>query len=65
MGGVTAITERKRIYTSRAKKILYVFTFPLYMLTYLPIAFVAMVKDVKWVPTSHRVVKDVDSIKKD
>ena len=29
------------------------FTFPIYMLTYIPIAFVAMFKKVEWKPIAH------------
>ncbi len=55
LGFITTITERKQIYCSTMKKILYVFTFPLFMLTYVPISIVALFKKVKWEPIRHFV----------
>lgn len=65
LGTVTTITERKQIHCSTAKKILYIFTFPLFMLTYVPIAIVALFKKVKWEPIEHSVVKTLDDIHED
>ena len=42
IGAITTISEWKNIYCSTPKKILYAFTFPLFMLTYLPICIVAL-----------------------
>lgn len=52
-GLVTSITEWKQIYCSNYKKILYMFTFPVFMFTYVPIAIVALYKKVAWVPIRH------------
>jgi len=54
-GTVTTISEWKRIRTSAAKKILYNFTFPLFMATYIPIAVVSLFKDTGWEPIKHNV----------
>lgn len=62
MGLVTTITEWDQIYTTTRKKILYLFTFPLFMLTYVPIAFVALFKKVSWKPIIHKESKSVDDI---
>lgn len=62
VGLITTITEWKQIYTSTRKKILYLFTFPLFMLTYVPIAFVALFKKVSWKPIIHKEAKSVDDI---
>ena len=62
VGLITTITEWKQIYTSARKKILYLFTFPLFMLTYVPIAFVALYKKVSWQPIIHKEAKSVDDI---
>lgn len=54
IGLVTTITEWKQIHTSTAKKILYMFTFPIFMLTYIPIALTAVVsRKVEWKPIKH------------
>lgn len=55
IGSVTTVTEWKRIHTSAAKKLLYAFTFPLFMFTYLPVSLAAFFKKVDWKPIPHRV----------
>lgn len=47
------LTEWKKIRTSWWKKILYMFTFPLFMATYIPISICALFKKVKWQPIIH------------
>lgn len=63
VGLITTITEWKSIHTRTAKKILYTFTFPLFMLTYIPIAFVAIFKKVEWKPISHSKALTLDEIR--
>ncbi len=55
LGGITTITEWKMIHTSTIKKILYIFTFPFFMLTYIPISFSAIFTKVEWKPINHSV----------
>ena len=56
IGIITTITEWKQIHTSTAKKILYIFTFPLFMATYIPISVAALFqRNVQWKPIEHRV----------
>ena len=56
VGIITTITEWKQIHTSTAKKILYIFTFPLFMATYIPISVAALFqRNVQWKPIEHRV----------
>ncbi len=62
MGALATISEWKRIYTSILKKIFYVFTFPIFMMTYVPISIVALFKKVEWQPIKHCVSKSVDDI---
>ena len=54
IGALTAIAENKRIHTSGWKKFLYLFTFPIFLFTYVPISIVAIFKNVTWEPTEHR-----------
>ncbi|NLJ40127.1 MAG: glycosyltransferase family 2 protein [Clostridiales bacterium] len=54
MGFITTITEWKKICSSAFKKILYLFTFPFFMFTYIPIAFAVLFKRVEWKPIKHK-----------
>ncbi|MBQ3462794.1 MAG: glycosyltransferase family 2 protein [Clostridia bacterium] len=53
MGLVAIITEAKRIRTSTAKQVIYLFSFPLFQLTYIPVSILALFTHVKWEPTRH------------
>lgn len=53
VGAVTTVTEWKQIHTTTLKKILYMFTFPVFMLTSVPISFLALFKKVEWQPIEH------------
>ncbi len=53
LGLITTLTEWGRIETSAAKKILYTFTFPLFMFTYLPISIGAIFAKAEWKPIFH------------
>lgn len=55
VGVVTTLTEWRHIYTTSAKKILYAFTFPLFMFTYIPISLSALLVDPGWKPIRHSV----------
>ena len=55
VGLITTITEWKKIRTTTFKKILYAFTFPLFMVTYIPIAAVTLFYEPKWKPVEHNV----------
>lgn len=63
LGLITVLTEWKRIHCSAWAKITYTFTFPFFMLTYLPISIVALLKDVEWKPIAHTVVKSADDFR--
>ena len=63
MGLLTTLSEWKRIYCSPQKKIMYLFTFPLFMFTYLPISIVAVFKKINWKPIPHSVVVSANQIK--
>lgn len=62
LGGATTIAEWKQIHCCTLKKIGYVFTFPLFMLTYVPISIIALFKKVHWAPISHTVSKTLADI---
>ena len=52
-GGMTMLVEWKQINARPSKKVLYLFTFPLFMLTYIPISLAALVRRVEWKPIRH------------
>lgn len=62
MGLVTILTEHKVIRATKAEKIRSVFTYPLFMITYCPIAVVAMFKKVQWKPIPHSVNATIDDL---
>ena len=55
LGAVTTVTEWKRIQTGTVKKILYAFTFPVFMFTYLPVSIAALFAKVEWKPVRHNI----------
>lgn len=64
VGAITTATEWKMIHTSTAKKIFYVFTFPLFMLTYIPISLAALFMKVEWKPIEHNIKTTVAELKR-
>ena len=56
MGLLTVLCEWDQIRAGRAQKIGYVFTFPLFMMTYIPIAVAALRRKVEWKPIEHHAV---------
>lgn len=62
IGLITVITEWDKILAPAKKKIFYLFTFPLFMATYIPISLVALVKKVEWKPITHCISKSVEDI---
>jgi len=63
LGVYTVLTEWRQIHIPWYKKIGYMFTFPIYMLTYIPIAFAALKKNVEWKPITHSCKVSVKQIK--
>lgn len=61
-GGLTTATEWKQIHAKPAAKIKAIFTFPFFMLTYVPIALVAVFSKVEWKPIKHNVVVNAAEI---
>ena len=65
LGLLVTVTEWDKIYCSSFQKILYLFTFPVFMLTYVPIAILALFVDVKWSHIKHPVaISKADMLKK-
>lgn len=62
VGLITGICEWKQIHCSTLRKILYFFTFPLFMMTYIPISVQALFVKVEWKPIEHNVAISVDEL---
>jgi len=61
---VSTISEWDKIFAPISKKILYTFTFPIFMFTYIPITFVALFsRDISWKPITHDQVKTLDDVR--
>ncbi|MDO4182230.1 MAG: glycosyltransferase family 2 protein [Coriobacteriia bacterium] len=59
-GVLTTYIEWDNIRGTRGEKIKYLFTFPLFMITYIPIALVALFKRAEWKPIKHDITVDVE-----
>lgn len=58
-GVLTTFVEWDSIRATTAMKVRSMFTFPLFMLTYIPIALIALVKKCGWKPINHSISVDV------
>jgi len=64
IGAVTTVSEWTKIFAPMKKKIAYTFTFPFFMLSYIPITIVALFsKNVTWKPIVHSQVKTLDDVR--
>lgn len=61
IAGITVIGESKQIGASKKELVTFVFSFPLYVLSYVPISFVAIFSKVEWKPIVHGI-NEVDKI---
>lgn len=62
---LTTITEWDQIHARTIDKIKYIPTFPIYMLTYAPIAVIAMFRKVEWSPIKHTMSMSVQDVVND
>ena len=65
VGFITLSTEWSVIRCEGWRKVLHLFTFPVFMITYMPIAIVAFFKKVEWTPITHKVTTTIDDINED
>lgn len=65
VGLITLIGEWKQIRCSIGKKVLYCFTFPIFMLTYIPISIHALFAKVEWKPIHHTYSLSVEEMERD
>ncbi len=64
VGFITLVTEWDVIDCPPKKTIKYLFSFPIFMLTYAPIAVAALFQKVEWTPIQHSVSKSIDEVGK-
>ena len=64
IGAITTVTEWRRIHTTAVKKILYMFTFPLFMFTYIPISVSVLFRKTEWKPIEHRISSEKLRVRK-
>ena len=62
VGLITGISEWKQIHCSPSRKILSFFTFPMFMMTYIPISLQALFVKVEWKPIEHNVAISIDDL---
>ena len=62
VGLITVLTERKHIRCNSWKKVLSVFTFPVFIFTYIPISIHALFARVEWKPITHSVAIHLDDL---
>lgn len=58
------ITEWRKIHCKKWKAVLYLFTFPVFMITYLPISLSALCSHVEWKPIEHKYAMTTEEIEK-
>lgn len=63
IGCITTATEWKHICCRNIKKIMYTFTFPLFILTYIPISIAVLFKKVEWKQIQHRESKTLEDVR--
>lgn len=63
MGAMTMLTEWKRIKCPLFKRVLYTITYPLFMMTYIPISIAALFGKVEWKPIQHSVSATLDQVR--
>jgi cellulose synthase/poly-beta-1,6-N-acetylglucosamine synthase-like glycosyltransferase len=63
IGLITLISEWKQIHCKPFRKIAYLFSFPIFEFTYIPIALAALFGKVEWKPIIHKEVKTLAEVR--
>ena len=64
VGIFALITEWRKIHCNKVKAVLLFFTFPLFMMTYIPISLSALFSHVEWQPIAHKYAMNTTEIEK-
>ena len=62
-GAITTITQWSHIHAAPWKRVLYTFTFPLFILSYIPITVAALFGRVEWKPIEHKAAISIQELK--
>ena len=63
LGVITTLSEHKHFHVKKRWRIFTnLFTFPIFMITYVPITIVALFKKVEWVPTKHDIAVNFEDV---
>ncbi len=63
LGLITTVSEWKNINSNPWNKIKYMFTFPIFIFTYIPISIVALCKKIEWKPITHSIAKSIEEVR--
>ncbi len=63
IGLITTITEWKQINLIAWKRIEYMFTFPIFIFTYISISIVALFRKIEWKPITHSIAKSIEEVR--
>lgn len=64
IGALTLLMERKRIRANPTQKLMALFAFPIYTLTYAPIGVTALFRKFHWPPIEHKVLVSAEDLTK-
>ncbi|MCH3943941.1 MAG: glycosyltransferase family 2 protein [Atopobiaceae bacterium] len=60
---ITTVSEREHIHSNNERRVITnIFTFPVFMMSYVPIAVAALFKRVEWIPTKHTISVTLDDV---
>lgn len=60
---ITTISEHKHLHAKKKWRIVTnIFTFPIFMMSYIPITVAALFKKVEWVPTKHDIAVNFEEV---
>ncbi|WMJ75761.1 glycosyltransferase family 2 protein [Sedimentibacter sp. MB35-C1] len=63
LGLITTVSEWKNINSTPWNKVKYMFTFPIFIFTYIPISIVALCKKIEWKPITHSIAKSIEEVR--
>lgn len=63
VGVLTTFSQWSKINTSPLRKLGYLFTFPLFVMTYIPISVAAVLRPVEWRPIEHKAAVSLEEVK--
>ncbi|SMC77122.1 glycosyltransferase family 2 protein [Papillibacter cinnamivorans] len=61
-GVLTTITEWREIHCRPVKKLLYTFTFPIFIFSYIPISIEALFRRIEWTPITHTIGTTIEEV---